>query len=406
MSAKNQKSRSSAKLLSSPGKPAYTIGRGQPFSFRGSLSMTSTTPKRLDPGPKYKSIYSSLLQSLSSGEYGAGTKLPSEHELVARFGASRPTVGRALARLETEGRIERRAGAGTFARAVERPEGFIFGLLIPELGATEIFEPICRGISMARIGGHHDLLWGPTFSPGASEEAQAEALCSYYIQRGVTGVFFAPMELTGAKDEVNRRITAALDAAHIPIVLLDRDICDFPERSKYDLVGIDNRRAGFVITEHVIASGAKRIVFFGRPNSAPTVNARAMGYGDAVRKYAHLQLQGTTVIGDAADVSLVQDMVCRLKPDGIVCANDFTAGQIMTSLNTLGLRVPSQIRVSGMDDIKYATILQTPLTTIHQPCLDLGAAALGAMLDRASHPFMPARDLTVNFQLVVRESTR
>jgi DNA-binding LacI/PurR family transcriptional regulator len=78
----------------------------------------------------------------------------------------------------------------------------------------------------------------------------------------------------------------------------------------------------------------------------------------------------------------------------------------MTSLNSLGLRVPSQIKVTGMDDIKYATILQTPLTTIHQPCLDLGAAALGAMLDRASHPQMPARDLTVNFHLVVRESTR
>jgi GntR family transcriptional regulator of arabinose operon len=375
------------------------------FRERFESHMTDSTSTRLDPGPKYKFIYTALLESLKNGKYEAGSKLPSENELVEQFGASRPTVGRALAQLETEGLVERRAGSGTFARIRERREGFIFGLLIPDLGATEIFEPICRGISMARVGGHHDLLWGPTFSPDASEEAQAENLCRYYIERGVTGVFFAPMELTRGKDEVNRRITAALDEANIPIVLLDRDLCDFPQRSRYDLVGIDNRRAGFVVTEHVIEAGARRIVFFGRPNSAPTVNARAMGYGDAIRKYRNLSLEEFIVIGDPTDISLIQDLVDRIHPDGVVCANDFTAGQLMTTLNSLGLRVPSQIKVTGMDDIRYATILQTPLTTIHQPCLDLGAAALGAMLDRASHPQMPARDLTVNFHLVVREST-
>jgi DNA-binding LacI/PurR family transcriptional regulator/DNA-binding transcriptional regulator YhcF (GntR family) len=360
---------------------------------------------RVDSGPKYKHIYNKLLEALKNGGYEVGSKLPSENELVEQFGASRPTVGRALAQLETDGLIERRAGSGTFVRVPDRQEGFIFGLLIPELGATEIFEPICRGISMARIGGHHDLLWGPTFSPGASEEFQAEELCQYYIRRGVTGVFFAPMELMGKKDEVNRRITAALDEAQIPIVLLDRDICEFPYRSRYDLVGIDNRRAGFIITEHVLDTGARRIAFFGRPNSAPTVKARAMGYSDAIRNRRELKLEEWIEMGDPTDIPTVRNLVERIRPDAVVCANDYTAGQLMTSLNSLGLRVPSEIKVTGMDDIRYAKILQTPLTTIHQPCLDLGAAALGAMLDRASHPQMPARDFIVDFKLVVREST-
>jgi len=121
---------------------------------------------RVESGPKYKFIYTKLLEALKAGDYEAGSKLPSENELVEQFAASRPTVGRALAQLESEGLIERRAGSGTFVRVPDRQEGFIFGLLIPELGATEIFEPICRGISMARIGGHHDLLWGPTFPQG------------------------------------------------------------------------------------------------------------------------------------------------------------------------------------------------------------------------------------------------
>ena len=58
-----------------------------------------------------------------------------------------------------------------------------------------------------------------------------------------------------------------------------------------------------------------------------------------------------------------------------------------------------------MDDVKYASLLQTPLTTIHQPCQDLGATALFAMLNRIANPAAPARDLLLDFQLVVRKST-
>lgn len=358
-----------------------------------------------ETGPKYKQIYRQLHRALATSEYSPGDKLPSENELVQQFGASRPTVNRALAQLELDGFIERRAGSGTFVRAQGRHEGFVFGLLIPGLGTTEIFEPICRGISIARVGGHHDLLWGTTSSPGASEEEQAEQLCDYYLKRRVSGVFFAPMELTERKDEINQRISRALDAADIPIVLLDRDICDYPKRSRYDLVGIDNRRAGYIVTEHLLNCGAKRILFWGRPNSAPTVNARALGYREALALQAEPSREPVVILDDPTDLSAVRNTVAQREPDAVVCANDITAAQFMTSLNRLGLRVPEDIRVTGMDDIRYASVLQTPLTTIHQPCLDLGATALSAMLDRISHPSMPARDCLVDFQLVVRQST-
>lgn len=355
-------------------------------------------------GPKYKQIYGQLHKALLANEYSPGDKLPSENELVEQFGASRPTIGRALAQLELDGLVERRAGSGTFVRAQGRHEGFVFGLLIPGLGTTEIFEPISRGISIARVGGHHDLLWGATSSSGASEEEQAEQLCDYYLKRRVSGVFFAPMELTEKKDEINQRITRELDEAEIPIVLLDRDICDYPRRSRYDLVGIDNRRAGYVITEHLLNCGAKRIVFWGKPNSAPTVTARSLGYREALAQNS-TGIDPYVVIDDPADLSSVQKLVNEQEPDAVVCANDNTAAQLMTSLNRLGLRVPDDIRLTGMDDVRYASVLQTPLTTIRQPCLDLGAAAISMMLDRISHPNMPVRDCLVDFQLVVRQSS-
>lgn len=359
----------------------------------------------VNKGPKYKRIYLTLRKALADGTYSPGDKMPSENELVESFGASRPTVRRALAQLEAEGLIERRMGAGTLVLPQNTNEPLVFGLLIPELGMTEIFEPICQGISLAQVGGQHELLWGPTFSHGGSEEVQARHLCRYYIDRKVSGVFFAPMEHFAGGNELNLSITQALDEAHIPVVLLDRDIALFPARSKYDVVGIDNVRAGYALAEHLLLSGSRRIAFLAHLYSAHTVDARIAGYQAAIRTYLGSEVEALVKWGDPSDMAAVREFLDRAQPDAIICANDYTAAQLLTTLNGLGIQVPSQIRVAGVDDVKYASLLQTPLTTIHQPCRDLGATALFAMLNRIANPTAPSRDFLLDFKLVVRKST-
>ena len=54
--------------------------------------------------------------------------------------------------------------------------------------------------------------------------------------------------------------------------------------------------------------------------------------------------------------------------------------------------------------MEYASLLPVPLTTLRQPTRQIGAAALGAMLDRVSRKSLPARDILLDVQLIVRES--
>jgi DNA-binding LacI/PurR family transcriptional regulator len=143
-----------------------------------------------------------------------------------------------------------------------------FGLLIPELGRTEIFEPICRGIAEAEQAEQHSLLWGKSITNAAEREAEALEVCRQMVAQRVSGVFLAPLELTPGKDTTNRAMAALLDEAGIPVVLLDRDLEAYPGRSRYDLVGIDNRRAGYAITAHLLKRGCQRLAFVGRPHSA------------------------------------------------------------------------------------------------------------------------------------------
>src|SRR6266542_3752990 len=134
-----------------------------------------------------------------------------------------------------------------------------------------IFEPICQGIMASPLAREHVLLWGCSTGAAASKEGHAWELCRQYIDRKVAGVFFAPLELTPAKDEVNLRITRALDDARIPIVLLDRTAVLYPQRGPHDLVGIDNRRVGYVVTDHLLGLDARRVAFVAMPNAAATV---------------------------------------------------------------------------------------------------------------------------------------
>lgn len=356
-----------------------------------------------DP-PKYQQILEDLKASIGSGRYTVGQRLPSEHELVKKFGTSRVTVNRALRELQLAGLIERRAGSGSYV-SESSAKGYTFGLLIPELGRTEIFEPICRGMAEAKEAGHHALLWGKSLADSGSGSEDVDSLCDQLISKKVSGAFFAPLELTPAKDAINRTIAERLERAGIPIVLLDRDLVSYPNRSQYDLVGIDNRRAGYVITEHLIAAGAKRPVFVCRPGSAPTVDARIAGFREAILDRG-LEFKPNMVRRiDPWDASVVQQTVKETRTDAILCANDFTAAHVMKALHELKIPVPERIRMAGIDDVKYATLLPVPLTTIHQPCSEIGMTAIETMVQRLQHPQFPGREIALNFRLVVRRSS-
>jgi len=355
------------------------------------------------PIHKYQEILEKLQEDINSGHYKPGQRLPSEPELVRRYSTSRMTVFRAMRELQTLGLVTRKVGSGTYVAEKKSVDSHVFGLLIPDLGQTEIFETICQGMMEAPQALHHALLWGNTASRGNDRAETAEQLCRHYIAKNVSGVFFAPVEFNAERNAVNHRIVAELDRAQVPVVLLDRCLEPYPDRSRYDLIGIDNRRAAYHLTEHLLNAGAQRIAFFGRPNSAPTVDARISGYREAIHILAK-DMPARVHLGDPEDTKLLQSVMKKHSPDAFICANDDTAGRLIHTLLTIGKRVPEDVRVAGFDDVKYASLLPVPLTTMRQPCKQIGQSALSVMLERIAMPDLPTRDVLLGCELVVRKS--
>jgi GntR family transcriptional regulator of arabinose operon len=354
--------------------------------------------------PLHRSIYEQLLAEIQSGVYKTGERLPSEALLCERFQASRITVARAFQTLQRDGLVTRRPGSGTYVEKPASQDSLQFGLLIPDLGTTDIFEPICQGIMRSPAARFHSLTWGHSTGQETDLERAAEQLCHQYITQKVAGVFFAPAEFTETRGDVNRRIACRLREAGVTVVLLDRCYEAYPQRSEFDLVGIDNQRAGRMLTDHLIDVGARRILFAMRPNSASTVEARLAGYRDAL--FSHdSRLTPIAISGNFEDPAWVRKMLARDRPDAIVCGNDYTAAHLMQTLISLGVRIPEDIRMAGVDDVTYAKLLPTQLTTIRQNCTEIGEVAMAVMLDRLAHPSRPVRDVLIRCDLIVRAST-
>jgi DNA-binding LacI/PurR family transcriptional regulator len=107
---------------------------------------------------------------------------------------------------------------------------------------------------------------------------------------------------------------------------------------------------------------------------------------------------------DADDIESVGAVMQSGHPDGIACANDRTAGHLMHALLQLKYRIPDDVRLVGVDDVDYASLLPVPLTTLRQPTREIGEAALAVMLERIARRDMVPREVRLSCELVVRES--
>jgi len=218
------------------------------------------------------------------------------------------------------------------AAAAPAVGGHEFGLLIPGLGTTEIFDVISGELAgLARVH-EYSLLWGSGTRPQGNEDSsvpEVEDWCEQFIRRQVSGVFFAPFEHIPRLGDVNQRLAERLHQAGIAVVLLDRDLAPFPVRSAFDLVGIDNFAGGYLMAQHLLKLGCPSTRVRGAAaliaNGERAHRRHARGDARSGRSYP----ADFVHVGEPDDAQFVQDLAVGQEVDGIVCANDQTAAVLM-----------------------------------------------------------------------------
>lgn len=217
------------------------------------------------------------------------------------------------------------------------------------------------------------------------------------VERGVDGVV-----LVGTSHE--DRVFDLMRQRRIPLVLT----WQIGESRYGECIGFDNRQATYDMTREVLARGHERIaVVCGTRANNPRAVQRVAGTADAMRE-AGFELTEDCVIEEPFSLEGGRDAVRRLaamaqRPTALICHTDLQAIGAMYECGVLGLRVPEDLSITGMDDIELAALMNPPLTTIRVPTKEIGVLAARRIVGMAEQRKFddPA---TVACEIVLRES--
>lgn len=207
--------------------------------------------------------------------------------------------------------------------------------------------------------------------------------------------------------EMIRRVLEDGGVPYVPVTPLY-------ERPHIPSVRMDERRAAYQLTQHLISYGHRRIGFLrGRPNHA-AAQLRYDGFDQAMRE-AGLPIDPSLVEDGGfryfVTIPCAQRMLSRPdRPTAIVASNDEMAAAVIKVAHELEMKLPEELSIVGFDDIPAAEMLWPPLTTVRQPVDKLGAAAADLLFARlgrngASEWPTPAPHHVLQHDIVLRSST-
>ena len=345
-----------------------------------------------------------LKERILDGRYAAPRKFPSETALARRFGVSRSLAAIAVGELERMGLVVRQQGRGTFV-----PQGLAssrkIGLVVPGVACTDFFQPIISEINQLARRNDYSLLFAEVFSQDRAERIrQVRELSAEFVKKRVAGVIYEP--LAGPNGvEANEHILRVFRKAKIPVVLLDCDIVPFPQRSAYDVVGVNDVEAGAKIAEHLLKTGAKKVHFLVCQLFPTTFENRLYG-AETVLFRAGRSKSVAVLRAEADDLPALRRHLRKFgRPDAFVCSNDAIAAVFRQTLAKAGLDVPKDLMLTGFSDMTVASLMTPQLTTIRQSRDQMGGAAFRRLLERIRNPDLPPSEILFPSPLVVREST-
>ena len=363
---------------------------------------------------KAHDVYAYLLRGIETGRFRIGERIPAERDLATQFKVSRPTITAAIQRLVRENIIRRSRNAGSIVMKAPVRKSLTFGAILLGLNRQHQEETIFSTVGneiVHRAGMEHSmvLLQDPSWleypgDPGLTQ--RYGAIASQFIARKVAGVFLTPQWILPEQYvSTTAGVVEELAQAAIPVVLIDGDVFRYPARSRFDLVGIDNFHSGYLLAEHFLKLGCRKIDFFAIAMRHPTQEARIAGYLKAIESHGLHPDPAGIHYGDLLGGDFVVTTLRQRHPEAVLVVNDFRAASVMRMALAAGIKIPQEVRIGGFDDLPMASHLSVPLTTIRQPAAGIGAIALHTMLQRINEPQLPPMHIEVTAELIVRASS-
>jgi LacI family transcriptional regulator len=327
--------------------------------------------------------------------------MPTLHDVAKRAGVSPMTVSRVVngsgeVSPQLRARVKQAlADTGympnTLARSLRARRTDTIALLLPDM-TNPFFTTVAQGVeTAAREAGFTLLL-------ANSDESEEEELrlVPMLLQRQVDGLLVVP---AGGCGETIR----ICQDQNVRVVVVDRR----PQMSGADIVRADSEGGALELGRLLVGLGHRDMAILSGPASVRTAVDRATGFASALEEAgvpAPRLFHGAFTIASGREMA-IRAMAERPRPTALFAANNFIGIGVLHALDELGLRVPEDVAVVGIDDLPQAMVTFPFLTVAAQPAFEMGRQSVAMLLDGLANPTRAPLEVVLPSEIVVRRSS-
>jgi LacI family transcriptional regulator len=287
--------------------------------------------------------------------------------------------------------------SNNFARNLRTQRTDTIGVIVPRLNSYFMSTVIAGIESVANSEGYNLII------SQSSESAQKEmASAKTMFNSRVDGLL---VSLAYDTDSISH--FDAFIKKNIPLVFFDR----VEEHENCLNILINNKKAAYEATTHLISQGRRRIVYITATPKRNVYIHRLEGYKEALKdqkirfREDYVLLSNLSQEAGAEAASVIRQM--DPLPDAVFVANDNCAVGCMVALKQGGIRIPEDIAFVGFNNDPVSTVVEPNLTTINYPGYEMGQVAARNLINHlnGASSIDTTNTIILRSELIVRESS-
>lgn len=322
-------------------------------------------------------------------------------DIAKKLGISASTVSRALndkfvkndemVALIKQTADEMDYQVNTIAAGLRTRKSNLIGIVVPRI-ASNFFSSVLAGIQSVLNSNGYNVLICQSNESKELEEQQVNSL----IRCNVEGLLISCSQQTHDDAFFERIVSKGLN-----LVYFDRKNFE----TNQPVVKMDDTHGMYVATEHLIKNGAKKLAFLGGAEELSICQERFEGFASAVAEL-NAETTGSFFIENKEEVgpAISKLLKSKNKPDAIVSWSDDWGVQAILTAQSIGIKVPEQLMITGYDNTDVCTIVQPNLTSMVHEAEHIGEEAAQTLLNLINGQDVSGEKL-METHLVQRESS-
>ncbi|HEY4060592.1 MAG TPA: LacI family DNA-binding transcriptional regulator [Puia sp.] len=329
--------------------------------------------------------------------YDLARKLNISIATVSRALKDDPVVSKKTRKLITDLAEEMGYRSNNFARNLRTRRTHTIGVIVPRLNSY-FMSTVIAGIESIANSEGYNLLISQSSESVVKEQASAKTM----FDSRVDGLL-----VSLAYDTETISHFEVFTKKNIPLIFFDR----IADHKDFASILINNRKAAYEATSHLISQGRRRIVYITATPKRNVYIDRLQGYKEALEeqgiRYRKDYIIVTNLSQEAGAEAAAQIRQMKPLPDAVFVANDNCAVGCMVALKQTGIRIPGDIAFAGFNNDPVSTVVEPNLTTINYPGYEMGQVAARNLIDHlnGSSSIASTNTIILRSELVIRESS-